>query len=370
MASTIIDYILISLCFFNLCIFASCIDKYRNNKRVFVLKFIFWALIFFVSYLIIFRGDYPDVDNYKFYFENAPIDFNFSDIENRDIEIGYYFFSSFTKLIGLNFDVASFLMGFISIFFVYFGFRLYPDIAYSATALLVTFSYAISFMIQVRQGVALSFSVCTVIYFLNKRYIRSFLFYLLACLFHISAILIFPIIVFCVFSRDLIYRNRFIVVYFSVLLACLFSYFDFVSMIAPIILSLLDERLLSKFYLYTEYINSSVRLLSVTNILMLLIIFISAIFFNIRRYKFDRELFSLLITCFLMYNLLSFSSDVASRFYKILSVAIPIQLSFMLQVFTNRAGVVGWGVWLVIVFFICAFYQLNFLMYNLPIFNF
>ncbi len=370
MLSTLIDYILISLCFFNLCIFASYIDKYRSDQHVFVLKFIFWVLIFFVSYLVIVRGDYPDVENYKFYFYNAPVDLNFSSIENRDIEIGYYYFSSFSKIVGFNFDFSSFLMTLLSIFFVYFGFRLYPDVTYSATALLVTFSYAISFMIQVRQGVAVSFSVCTVIYFLNKRYLSSFLFYVIACLFHISAILVFPIIVFSVFFRNFIYRNRFTVIYFSVLLVFLFHYFDFISIVAPIILSLLDERLVSKFYLYTENINSSVRLLSATNVLMLLIMFLSAGFFNIRRYKFDRELFALLIACFLMYNLLSFSSDVASRFYKILSVAIPIQLSFMVQVFNNRAGTIGWGIWLVIVFVLCAFYQLNFLMYDLPIFNF
>lgn len=365
-----VDYLLIALIFFNLYIVASCIDRFRFQQDVVILKCIFWAIIIFVSYLVALRGGYPDVDNYRMYFETASDLFNVFTLKYRDIEIGYYYYSSFVNAIGFSFETASFLFCFLSIFVAFYGYKEGSPYCYSATTLFIIFSYAISLMIQVRQGAAIGLSVCVMCRFLNKRYISSLFFYFLAINFHVSALVIFPVTMLSYYVAPFIYRYRFFALILTVVIGGIFNHFKVGSYFIQMVIPLFDARLSEKAYLYMEFMPQSISFFSLTNILMMIILTSLCFLFKYKRYQFDKELFAILIVCFFLYNSLAFSSDVASRVFKVLSITIPIGISVMLSLIFDvfqKSGIV-----LCSIFLLCLilFYQLNFIQYELTIFNF
>lgn len=370
-----VDYLLIALIFFNLYIVASCIDRFRFQQEVVIPKFIFWAIIIFVSYLVALRGGYPDVDNYRMYFETASDLFNVSTLKYRDIEIGYYYYSSFVNTIGLSFETASFLLCFLSVFVAFYGYKDGSPYCYSATTLFIIFSYAISLMIQVRQGAAIGLSVCVMFRFLNKKYISSLFFYFLAINFHISALVIFPVILLSYYVAPFIYRYRFFALTLTVVIGGILNHFKVGSYFIQMVMPLFDARLSEKAYLYMEFMPQSISFFSLTNILMIVVLTFSCFLFKYKRYQFDKELFAILIVCFFLYNSLAFSSDVASRIFKVLSITIPIGISVMLSLIFDvfhKSGFRKSGLVLCSIVLLCLilFYQLNFIQYELTIFNF
>ncbi len=120
---------------------------------------------------------------YEYFFENLPIEGNFSGWES-----GYVLLSKTIFYLFGNYYVLQFLASFIFIYALSRFFEKnsdYPIFAFS----IFLFIYFISlFMAQVRQSIALSVILLSTNYIFKRNFIKYALMVALACMFHISAI--------------------------------------------------------------------------------------------------------------------------------------------------------------------------------------
>jgi hypothetical protein len=156
--------------------------KYR--KYFLILPYLFIIVIF----LGLKEGDYYDFINYKRMFYDA-------DISNIPIypEISYIFLSVFFKSLGLDFYFLTLTYYTLLAIFLYKAISI--STIYREYAFLYFILFPIFFLsgyIAMRQIVAISIFFYSILYF-NQKGKFPFLLFLMACLFHYSAILAYSI---------------------------------------------------------------------------------------------------------------------------------------------------------------------------------
>ena len=361
----IFDYLLVVSVFVLFFWLGFFIDLSRNNI---ILKFFYFLCFIVLGWFFFNRHNYPDMISYINYFNMAPTDFVFSKIDNLDIEPGYIYLSSVFKFLGFDFRTFSLLFFVLSVFIAYIAFELYGKFKYSGLALFVMFSFSISYMIQVRQGLAISISLLTTILFLNKKYLLSLLSFILSLYIHISAVVLGPVLILMLCIKDHIIKHKFKYVFLTIIFSFVVSKLDFKFIFIAFSELINDPRILYKMELYS-YQSESYKIYSVTNIICIVLMFSSCYFLSFFRFKYDRECFVLLLICFFTYALCSFSPTMGSRIFKILSVLMSIQIvniyAYLLS--NTKLKITAYFFIFISILFIVLFYQLPFILSNLEV---
>lgn len=186
--------------------------KCRGNKRRSLLFMLISVLIpsIFSSIRYIVGTDYQMYfDIYEYIKKLSVVRFFTVGRATYNIEPFYYFLSRAVYLIGGNFHTVLFLIEFISVLFVILSFKEFQLGKYSAFALLLYYlSLFAPTMNVMRQGIAISFTLYSIALFLNKKYKLSALSFLIAFLWHYSAIVVLPVYFLYDFKNNRINKYR------------------------------------------------------------------------------------------------------------------------------------------------------------------
>lgn len=219
----LISYFLLNLHFF--------LFSHSRKSTNWLFPFVLMGLILLFRYQVGW-----DWEHYDYFFNNLP---------NNEFhwEAGFYYFSSFLEFSNLNQYLVIGIISYLSV--VYLAFKvLGKGIVYFFIPF--TFFGYIDMFSVLRQELALTCFIFSIIFFLNKKYIYGFLCLIFAPMFHVSG-LILPL-----FLLFFYYGYRYVLI--LILLSMFFVQFHFLSLFVDGVLSLpfLNDSELSKIQSYFE----------------------------------------------------------------------------------------------------------------------
>lgn len=223
-------YLILLICLILLCLFFAVIysNKRTSNQER---KFISIFLVIGFSLLITFRPDnIPDTEIYKQIFYNIKINVSYGfDIfgEAENVEYGFLYLIKIFKFFSNDVRLFFFTVCLLSVSLFLFGIK---KIVVKLTGLdicvPIVLAVYISYFgiyyngIAIRQGLAMALCTLSFAYFLNKKYIRCILFWLLAFICHrLSFILLFILVAYSILRHFKISG----VIYYFIVLLCLMS---------------------------------------------------------------------------------------------------------------------------------------------------
>lgn len=197
-------------------------DWLKQRKKIYI------GLYILLTFLLILhaglRGIGIDRDSimYQEYFmyfsKKSYYDLLFNN-DHRVKEIGYLLLNKFFSNKFLNFRFLLFFVSSITIGIKSFAFYKYTDRpVFAAFIYLATFFYLREYT-QIRDAMAVSFMILTTIFFFKKKYLISFVYFLLATSFHNLALCVYPILLMVKYIKE----NQYY--YIGIIIAMLFFYF-------------------------------------------------------------------------------------------------------------------------------------------------
>lgn len=221
-------------------------------------RFLFFCAFSTVLLLTGFRGNVePDYTHYLNIFNNSGWSKYFT---NDSVEVGYYFYNVLIKYLEFNFQFVIFSMALVTIF-LKFKFFKEQSPRYLISFLLYYCSLFFLYdFIAIRQALAMSIFMFAIPYIVEKKMIKYFICIAIACLFHMSALILLPIYFLIRFK----YNNFLVLI---VLLLCLglnvanfsFPLIDLLSNVIP--LPSFTKNKLEIYSMETEFAFISIRLL-------------------------------------------------------------------------------------------------------------
>ncbi|MCS6209212.1 EpsG family protein [Shewanella baltica] len=186
------------------------------------------------------------------------------------IEPTYILLSKFASSVGSNFYFVIFIY---AIFSVYIKLRVIHQFnkRYYLFFLYICSYLILHEFIQIRVGLAISFLFCSYLFSLKRQFYKMFIFFVLAILFHVSALIfvVLYLLALYIVKSDFLIKALFLSVLFFFIVAV--SGGGDLNFLA----SFLPGGLKEKYYIYVEmqsYLNESFNLLSVKLVLFYIII--------------------------------------------------------------------------------------------------
>ena len=160
--------------------------KENNYSRLKILSF--FCILIFIGFRFEVGADWTA---YLMFF-NKNLDL---DIMMYEYEIGYSFLNYIINKFNLGFIFLNFVLSAIFLICFYYFFNKTKNFFFILTMSLpmIIFIYGMGFN---RQIVALGFFLVTINYFLNQKYLKAIIFFILSFLFHKSVIIFTPIFIF------------------------------------------------------------------------------------------------------------------------------------------------------------------------------
>ncbi|WP_425289096.1 EpsG family protein [Shewanella xiamenensis] len=244
-----------------------------------------FAISLIVIFISTFRGPdfFPDTYNYIQYLSSNML------LERFEVEYTFKLISSFISSLGLEYGFLFLFYTSLSIMLKLSLFSHFKDKVFIFIFFLST-SLILHDLIQIRVGLAISFSLYSIYVFFNGKFLLSVFMYTLAVSFHYSTLILFPFLIF----NYLLINKRSLIVYLYLFLPFSILSSGFISEnFLTTVVELIFPQLYSKLILYTENINTeSVNLFS----LKLLFIYLYLILSYPHLTKMPRfELFSVLM---------------------------------------------------------------------------
>lgn len=234
---SILLFIKIIIIFINVFIF---LEIYFKNKAYVKLEKVL-VLLFGLIYSVIFciRPIIPYTDTAVYINKYVNHLNSFYNILENTKDVFFFIYSYFTKIIYNDETVYLFIIGltYLAPLIIALKKIKHPFLVFSLFTLTISFeNLGINI---IRQGIGLSFfTLSIVLYFNNQK--KSYVYFLLAILFHIS--LIIPVVIFLIFSRlKNIYFSTFILIICSVLSILNINVIGFIENI-PIVSEIFKER--------------------------------------------------------------------------------------------------------------------------------
>lgn len=322
---------LIIFCYFILLVFLAIasltLNKTFNSKELFILS---WIFIIFLILCTAFRtpGVDPDYNNYKITYDSS--------YSYRDIESSVLIINNIGKSLGFSSIFSFIVYAALSIPIKYFAIKKYATYPMFSLCTWLSFSFILHDLIQIRVSVAAGLLLWMIPAYQNKKYRHFILLWLLAIIFHKSA-LIFGIVL--LLRRDSINKVFWIGLYIIGVLANLklLNYFSFIS----VIWNYLPDSIIGR---TSDLNNNLYRLSDLSHMTMYaryvliptIIAFTSLLYY--KRICVNCKFSAILIKLqFLGIFFYSFQLPILSvRLFELLSVSLIYLLPLLLNIYSNK----------------------------------
>lgn len=303
-------------------------DKIFDRKQIIIIGLIFIIGLILCTGLRTAGAD-PDYDNYK-----ATYISNYS--EREGIEFSVLFINNLGNKLGFSYIFLFIVYALLSIPIKYFAIKKYATYPIYSLCVWLSFSFILHDMIQIRVSVAAGILLWMIPAYQSKKYIRFILLWILAIMFHKSAIILGIIIL---LRRDTINKLFWIVLYTIGVLANLkiLNYFDFINYLWNFMPEGINNRT-------SDLNNNLYRLSDLSHMTMYaryiliptIIAFISLFSYDkiCKNCKFAAILIKLQFIGILIY---SFQLPILSvRLYELFSVSLIYLLPLLINIFNNK----------------------------------
>lgn len=175
------------------------LDVYRIDRKLFKIAYFTLFLV-----LIIFVGARfetgPDLENYHAFYNQTPI-FDklykyYDDYKYIPLEPAYLYLSSLIKTWGLNFQLFLFIFSSLFVFFIFKATPKYSNYVFFSIMLYLYYGYFTGFS-AIRQVLAAAIFYYGIQYIFSGKLFKYILCVICSALFHISAIILFPLYFLC-----------------------------------------------------------------------------------------------------------------------------------------------------------------------------
>lgn len=315
-------YLLPAFSFF---LFTSEIRILKSNSVIWAL---YCILISSVLYVGMFRGIGVGTDYYTYqYIFNT----------ESEIEVGFVALIKFVKLLGGGYQTFISCIFALSFLIKVFIFRKLSEYPCLSLTIYLGFWFLVYDMNGIRQGLSLSFILCSIYFLLNNRILHYVCTCILAILIHYSAIVFIPF----VFLMRIQYSNRIGIL--IVILAFILAYWGVTGMILNYLtINMLDNSIAGKAISYSIDRNYNANILLSFSTIHRLLIFVVILYF-IYRIPLKSNLRNILLWASLinltLYLLFSGVEIIATRLSLYYRITECISLSLIPLAFTKKSRI-------------------------------
>lgn len=299
----------------------SILSKYREANYK---KLIFVAAPMIFAWILIVGGQYDVGTDYHSYMH---IFYGYGLERTQESgEVGFVHFVKLCNSIGLRGQDLFFI---ISVFWVfsllYFSKRIVSS-KYVFIFIFVFITFSTTFNNQmngIRQYVATYFFTFCVLFLLDRKYILSILFFLLARSWHASALILIPVLILFLAFKN---TNNKKVFYILVVLSIVFNQLFKEEWLFPILLSIgfYDQYVGKDYVQEIEFINKLTKIINVPIVLLSI--------YKLDKYRmrcFDKKIYSIGICSYCIY-LASLSLTITNRFGMYFTILMCIPIAYYL----------------------------------------
>lgn len=284
------------------------LDIYRFDRRLFKIAYFTLFLV-----LVVFVGTRfetgPDLENYHAFYNQTPVFYKlynyYDDYKYLPLEPTYLFLSSFIKTLGLNFELFLLIFSSLFVFFIFKATPKYSNYIFFSIMLYLYYGYFTGFS-AIRQVLAAAIFFYGIQYISSNKLIKYILCVTCSSLFHISAIVLFPLYFLC---RRELRKNSYLIILIT---SFCFRVSGIFGLVASNLFSIIgfagNTYLTEKTQLYSESQGGYLGLIVIEWIILILFFLYHRAFF-IREERNFMIYFNLFFWGFIIYTFLSAFGD-------------------------------------------------------------